>query len=405
MKIANTSSAQALILLSALFLLVPNQAVAEYSDNETTADFSYISNTNIPIVQFKNANDAPNEVAAAVDVPVDSESEVLLVSHERRIFPKRAIEICDEECASEGVASNGCIDRDWRVYADFLYLRPANVGINYGVVVDGPIVSGEVPIQIGSIGVASPSYEPGFRVGFSRALSQFADIGFSYTHLDTKITDRLTGTPGTPIQSLVIHPSSTNADDEWLSAMASHSVNFKFADINYRHLFASDNNYKLRYLMGVRYGRLEQRFNSTFSLTGNESINSGVTFDGGGFRLGIEGERVSQRSGLLFYGQANASFLAGEFRAGYFQGNSSDPVIVNTSWKEARIVTIPEIELGIGWQNKSGRFRFTCGYMMSAWLDAVKTGDFIQAIQTNKYNGLNNKIQFDGLVMRTEYVW
>jgi len=403
--------------LVGLALTIYGTAYADFSDYSNRINLASSTSMIRPIAP-ERANIRPIGTIASNDIrlldystftqnepmPVSSEIELTAYSIQPRPLAKTT-DCYTNACAGTDQCTNTCCDSKWSVYADVLIMRPRNVGITYGVVIDGPVVEGEIPIQLGRMGVVDPDFEPGFRVGFTRTLNRYADIGFSYSQLDTRTNDTLTGTGSTPIQSMVIHPSTNNADDSWLSATAQQDIHFKFADIDYRRTFAQGKNYKLRYLLGVRYGRLDQSFRSSFTLIGTEQINSGVRFDGGGFRLGIEGERVSCNSGLLFYGKASASFLAGEVRGRYFQGNSLDPSIVDTRWKEGRIVTIPELELGFGWRSKGGRLSFTCGYNMTAWMDTVKTGNFIQAIQENNYNGLNDKITFDGLVMRTEYIW
>ena len=80
----------------------------------------------------------------------------------------------------------------------------------------------------------------------------------------------------------------------------------------------------------------------------------------------------------------------------------SRPVSGSLQEKGSRIVTILDLEMGIGWTSCSGCFRLTGGYVVSSWLNTVKTADFIRAVQQNNFGGLNGTTTFDGLVARAE---
>ena len=84
-------------------------------------------------------------------------------------------------------------------------------------------------------------------------------------------------------------------------------------------------------------------------------------------------------------------------------------MIAQTDWKEARLVSILDCEVGLGWEGCNGHVRASVGYMVSAWLNAVKTAEFISAVQANQYHGPDkidgNGLDFDGLVTRLELRW
>ena len=139
-----------------------------------------------------------------------------------------------------------------------------------------------------------------------------------------------------------------------------------------------------------------------FAALGVDAMSTGIEFDGGGLRGGWEGERHARSCGFLCYGRATANFVAGEFKARYWQGSSFDPVIVDTVWKGGRIVTMVDLELGVGWASPCDRYRFTTGYIVNCWLNTVTTSDWIDAVQTNDFGGLGDTLTFDGLVARAE---
>ena len=134
----------------------------------------------------------------------------------------------------------------------------------------------------------------------------------------------------------MVHPSTIDVTRNWLDAQAHHDVDFQLADLDYRHMFLCGPRFNMTYLVGFRYGRLEQRFDSIFSGNGWEANDTEITFDGARIRLGLEAERHCCGTGWLVYGKSAASFLGGSFDARYRQVQSFDPDVVDTSWKAGR---------------------------------------------------------------------
>ncbi len=118
--------------------------------------------------------------------------------------------------------------------------------------------------------------------------------------------------------------------------------------------------------------------------------------------LGLEGERYSNSRRWLVYGKTAASLVAGEFTADYRQGQSFDPMVVDTTWKADRVVPMLDLELGAGWQSRCGTWRITGGYAFNAWYNTVKTDEWIKSVQSNNFVGLGDGITFDGIVLRCE---
>jgi hypothetical protein len=132
-------------------------------------------------------------------------------------------------------------------------------------------------------------------------------------------------------------------------------------------------------------------------------VNTDIDFDGGGIRLGLDGERAMNDCGWSAYGKATANFIGGNFRADYTQIDSFQQVVVDTDWRSGRVVSILDLELGLSWLGPQGRFRFSAGYLVSAWFNAVKTDDFIKAVQANNFTDLGDTLSFDGLTARAEF--
>jgi len=298
-----------------------------------------------------------------------------------------------------------CQTHTWRYFGEFLFIRPRDSEVPFAVGIDGPIVPppDNNPIQITPVAIVDLEYEPAGRVGVSRALDACSDLGATYTHYESTVWNDLSITAPDVIRSLVSHPSSLSASTDFLYARGDYGIDFQMVDLDYRRMFRCGELYSMRYLAGARYAHLTQDFEAYFESLGTETVTTGIEFHGAGLRVGWEGERHSSRCGLMIYGRAMASFLAGEFRAEYLQEESYDPTVVDTAWKAGRIVTILDLELGAGWESPCKRYRFTAGYIMSGWFNTVKTDEWIGAVQSNEFGGLGDTLTFEGLTARAEF--
>jgi hypothetical protein len=296
------------------------------------------------------------------------------------------------------------------VFGEIMALRARGVEVAYAVPINGAIVPPPVvPIQVGPTAVADPDYSAGFRIGGVYALDDCSSISLTYSRFQSSSNDIVSATAPLVLRSLVFHPGTTNAGSDFLNAFANSDVNFDLVDVDYRGVWAADDLSVVNYLVGVRYAGLGQDFRGVYSGTGTtDTLISNMNFDGAGIRLGIDGMRFAGNSGFLVYGKTSASFIAGEFRGRYTQSSDVDPIIVDTSWKAGRLISILDLELGAGWQSCCGRWRVTGGYMVAGWFNSIPQNQWIQAVQTNNFNGLSNTmnpITFDGFTTRVEYRW
>jgi hypothetical protein len=133
-------------------------------------------------------------------------------------------------------------------------------------------------------------------------------------------------------------------------------------------------------------------------------LDTEIDFDGGGIRVGIEAERYAPCSGWMVYGRGIASVVGGEFRADYDQRSSFADPEINTRWKAGRVVTMLDLELGLGWTSCGGRLHLAGGYLFSAWLNTLGTDEFIDAVNANRFTDIGGEtMTFDGLTARAEY--
>ena len=312
-----------------------------------------------------------------------------------------------QDCCDPGFGKN-C----WFAYAEFMYLRPRNSEVAFGVAIDDatdtdPAVS--PPIQVGRVGVTDIDAQPGYRIGFGRFLNECTAIGVGYTDFYGNTTDSLTAPGAAVIRSLVSHPRTFDAASDNLDAFADYDIQFQLLDFDYRSLIAYNCDYQVGYLLGIRYGELRQRFDAVFSGTGSEFVESEVNFYGTGLRAGLEAERYTPKRNFFVYGKTYLSLLGGEHKARYVQGDAFDPIVVETEWKAGKVVTIYDLELGGGWQNECGNLRLSAGYLFSFWYNMVRTNEWINAVQNNNFtdpsDNFNGMMSFDGLTARVELRW
>lgn len=311
---------------------------------------------------------------------------------------------CVGPAGCAGIESCIC-DPRWVVYGDLLYLRPGNDKVAFAVPINGAIVppEGGPPVQIGPEVVADQGFTPGFRVGVERAFSPYSGLGAEFTWFDGNRSANATGTAAFPLRSLVNHPGTTAAPTDFLTAAARSQLDFQVGDVFYRRFLMHDETSFVKFSGGARYAHLDETFHSTFTNSATvETVDTGITFDGGGLRLGIEAEQRTYYRRWLVYGKGNASFLGGQFRGRYAQADSARGLVVDTGWSEDRVVSMLETELGIGWVNPCGSLRITAGYMFAGWFNVMNTDDLIRGVRRNDSVNVRDSLSFDGIVLRAE---
>jgi hypothetical protein len=315
-----------------------------------------------------------------------------------------------ESCGGEGCGECGdCCDTCipfWQhrsgVYADFLYLQARGVDTAYALPRDGVDPATSVPF--GGVGTADPDYQPGIRFGVNHALDACSSIGASYTWYESTTNGEINTQAPLVIHSLVTHPGTASAAADSLVANTSYDIDFDLIDVDYRRLLSGGRNHAINYLVGARYGRLEQNFRSGQPISpGTTSVFTDLDFEGAGPRFGLEGERKAECSGFMVYGRTYASFLAGDIQSDYIQENTFAQTQVTTGWNDSRVIPILEYEVGAGWQNHDGTIRVSGGYYMAGWFNMLTNRDYIQAVQTNDYVERYETVTFDGLTARIEF--
>lgn len=315
-------------------------------------------------------------------------------------------------CDTGGLELSKFLCRKGQVYlfGEFLYLAPADADLTHAQQQNGIGGAGTVPF--GEIGTIGFSYEPAFRVGGGFQLDKTSSVATSYTNFQAESLDFL-DIPvivggGGAIGSLVHLPEAALTASTG-PVTATYEIDFQIADVVFRDVLKQGCGYQVRYLLGAQYGNLNQEFsqNGVFGggAGGTIDTTTDIEFDGGGLKVGVEGERFIHKN-VMIYGRANAAAMIGRFNAEYTLLNSTTDVLLgNAVWTDDRFVTQVELELGVAVTALDDQLRLSAGFLSQHWDDVVTTDEFIEAVQTNNYVDLNGELSFNGLVGRIEYAW
>jgi hypothetical protein len=322
---------------------------------------------------------------------------------------------CSAGCGGGGC--NGCCDCCPRgawchhigVFGEGLYLRPRGVEVAYAVPVDDD--GNDPAYQLDAVRVLDPDYQPGFRAGFNFTVGECSLVEVTYTQFNADADDffQLEGGLGATLGELVSPPALNTAGTN-LDSQAEMDVKFQQIDADYLGLLAYCDDYRVAYSVGVRYGKLDQEFAALFSPNDTRLVATDIEFEGAGLKLGALAERYGRNRNLYVYGKGDVAFLGGEFRSEYFSATEiGQGPFVDTSWKAGRLVTVTDLEVGMGWQNCSGCIRVQGGYMYSVWYNVVKTQEWINAVQENNFadpsDNFYGMVSFDGFTARVEFLW
>ncbi len=335
--------------------------------------------------------------ASVIDIPSvfeDDSSDVKTVS-----FHKSA-------CDSGSCCPTVCCLPKWAHrtggFGEMLYLSAGNSDLIYANEQTGPVAAAS---PTGPLGISNIGEHVGFRAGFTLARSNCSSLNASYTRWDGATTSILEATGNNVINSQVFHPSVATTGAASLNAIARQSANFQFADMYFRRVCRSSDCGAINWNGGLRYGNLEQGLSvdQTISVaTGVTNVTTDIDFNGFGILGGLDGERHSASSGFLVYGRVLGSLLAGNWQADYRQTNQFGGGVIATHYEDFRVTPVVDSELGLGWQNCSGRLRVTTGYLFSTWFNAVTTRDYIQSVRSAQMLNIDDSLTFSGLTLRTE---
>ena len=321
---------------------------------------------------------------------------------------------CEVSCVSggcDGRCGGGCSDccgssagfaHCWYFYGEFLYLRARDAEVTWAEPIDGPIVPGPInnnPIQVGQFGVADMDFQPGWRGGFQYNTSESTGISAQYTMFESNTSNTVEVAAPNVVRSLVSHPGTQTAAQDFLTGTALYSIDYDLLDIDFRRLISYDSNYQIGYLAGIGIVQMQQSFIANFAGTGTEQVETDIDFYGAGGRFGLFGE-FQVNCNWHLYGRGTGNLIAGEFRADYDQRQSYDPQVVDTHWRAGRVIGIWDLETGVKRTSRCGNYSINVGYLFNAWTNTMQTDEWIQGVRTNAVIDMDSTMTFDGLVAR-----
>jgi hypothetical protein len=321
---------------------------------------------------------------------------------------------CDG-CVTNGDAACGtccatpcCCNPLWKhrsgVFGEVLWLRPGNVDVVYAT--EQTSFDPTLASPTGPIGRVNVDLGTGFRIGAGWAVSDSSSLVATYSWLSSDTSNVIQATPGNVLNLEVGHPSVVTSGATSLSAAADYDIDFQLVDLDYRSLLWGNCDAAINYTAGIRYAHLSQEFLATqeiFSAAGLTRVASEIDFDGFGIRFGLDGIKRHRDSGVLVYAKGHANFVAGEFKANFWQQNQfGGAAVIRNDFADYRVLSILETELGLGWESGGGRLRVTGGYMVQGWFNALTTGTYIDGVQAGNFTDLAETLAFNGLVGRLE---
>jgi Legionella pneumophila major outer membrane protein precursor len=293
------------------------------------------------------------------------------------------------------------------VFGEYMYLQPMGVDMAYAFQQDGVGGTGTVPA--GRVGVVNQDFTSGFRAGFAKKLTPCASIGASYWSFFSSGSDVIeapSGLDGT-VQSLVLHPGNNNEGTTGSLAQANYDIDFRLIDIDYRRILDGGDRGAVNFVVGARYGKLQQDFQTLIDFAqpvGTIVNTTTIQYEGVGLRTGLDGERRIGCSRLSAYGKGFINVLFGTFNTSYTQVNTTFTTVqAQSNWRDGRTVPILEYELGISWTSARGHWRLSTGYYTAFWFNAITTPQYVQAVQNANFVNLGDTISFDGVVSRCEF--
>jgi hypothetical protein len=295
-----------------------------------------------------------------------------------------------------------CYYPHFSIFGEFLYWNVRDADVPFAQSFDGV---GPLSVPRGQVAMAQPDYAPGFRVGGAYAICENRWLVATFTWFHTATDSDTAAVPGTALRALLVFPNTLNSAADSLTASARYEFSLQMADVDYKCPLWSCDSCRVNWLVGARYAHLDQDLQATYSILGTTTVDSHITFDGGGVRGGFDGE-YKVKCGAFGYAKGVVNLLAGHFAGNYEQRNIFTGLQAQTGVSEDRLVPILEFEAGVGWESPQGHVRLSGGYSVSSWFNTLTTPSLVQGVQNVNYttngNNFRDNLTFEGFVGRIE---
>lgn len=304
-------------------------------------------------------------------------------------------------CGTVG-CDKGCNYAHVGIFGDYLFMRMRNSDVPYAIPVDG---LGPQALPVGNVGMVTPYYEQGFRVGAWIAPMELLTIRGQYLSWNSDSNNNISATDGSILRALTTHPSSDNAALDSLTATAELKNEVRIFDVDGLVQLVSCGAWTVQGVGGFRYAQLRQNFQANYTILGDTQVDTSTYFRGIGPRIGLESE-CWIKGGLGVYGKGHLSFLLGEVDTTYQQQNIFQAQLVNTGFEQSRLVTNLDLEMGVSWTGCNDHLKVSLGYLISSWGNMVSTNGLIESVQTGTFhqnrNNLRDTLIYDSIVAHVE---
>ncbi len=297
-----------------------------------------------------------------------------------------------------------CKPLKFLIFGEYLYWSVHNADVPFAQAFDGTDPFNSVPR--GPVGVVSPHFQNGFRAGAGVAIGETGWLVGTFTYFHETASGSVAAPDTFVLHNFLVFPNTVNSSGDSLTASATTSVDLQTGDIDYKCAFVCTDHLSVLWVAGGRYARLGQKLEANYNLTGTTTVESSINFNGGGPRVGLEGEYKILR-GFYGYGKGMLDLLVGRFQGSYQESNVFTGLIGSTAIGENRIVPVLELEIGAGWQSRNGRIRVSGGYYVGNWFNVMTIPTLATGIQRNDFttngNNLRDSLIFDGFVGHVEF--
>ena len=338
------------------------------------------------------------QLAQAKDAPPLSNGQVAPTQAPANSTCAPTVDISDKACGTK------CRCLKFEVFGEYLFWNVHNADIPFAQAFDG--VDPNTSVPRGPVGIVSPNFESGIRLGAGVGLSDHSWLVGTVTYFTEATDGSIAAPPGNVLHNFLVFPNTVNSAGDSLTASARYIIDMRTADLDYKCAFVDNDHLSLYWLAGARYAHLRQNLSSTYEITGTTTTDSNINFDGGGPRIGLEGEyRIL--CGFYGYGKGMANLLVGQFQGSFVERNVFTGLVGQTSVSEDRLVPVLELEIGAGWQCKNGRVRISGGYYVGTWFNIMNVPSLGQGVGANNFttngNNMRDNMTFDGFVGRVEF--
>jgi Legionella pneumophila major outer membrane protein precursor len=290
------------------------------------------------------------------------------------------------------------------IFGDFLYWTVHGADVPFAQAFDGIDPINSVPR--GPVGVASPRFQPGVRVGGGASISENAWVVATFTYFRTDRDASLSAPNGDVLHNFLVFPNTTSSAVDSLTSAISYRIELYMGDLDYKCAFVNNSCLVMNWVAGVRYAHLDQNLVNTFQVTGSTTVDSHIDFDGVGPRVGIEGQ-YQMGCGIYGYGQGILNVLFGQYRGNTTEQNVFTGLVGQTSVTANRAIPVLEMELGLGWLSHNGCVRLSGGYYVGSWFNTMTMTSLSSGIGgvnfTTNGNNFRDTMVFDGFVLRAEF--